>query len=469
MKVQLQRIADGGYDELDVRFTDIRGYWRHVTIPASDVSEELFTRGVGFDGSTLDGMTSVDAGDLVLLPDPRRTFEDPFTDRPTLAIFANVFSPETGKPFDRDPRSIARKALIHLRASGVATDSFWSPEFEFYLFDRASFWSEPGACGYELGSMEGPSGGKDPGACGLVHSTRSGYHMMTPVDSLHDIRSEMAGHMRDAGLRVKYHHHEVGRMGQCELEVRFAPFLSAADSVMITKHIARSVALEHGLAATFMPKPLPGEPGSGMHFHLYMTDKQEPIFYDRKGYCSLSDAARSAIAGILHHAPAVCAFTNPTVNSYRRLVPGQEAPVYRFFSGPNRSASVRVPSYARSPESIRFEYRVPDGSCNPYLAMSAIQMAAVDGMKRGLDPTKLGFGPLDVNAYEEGVDTSGLSELPPTLEEALDALEGDMEFLMDGEVFTGDFIQAYMSIKRREAAEFYGNPHPLEHKLYFGL
>ena len=468
-QIQLDRISEGKFEELDIRFTDLLGQWRHVTIPAGSVGEEFFKRGIGFDGSTLRGMTSTEAGDLVLLPDPRRTFEDQFTERPTLGIFANIVHPDTGKPFAMDPRGVSRKAVNHLRASGVATDSFWAPEFEFYLFDQASFWSRPGEEGYCLKSMEAPGNSGDPGSRGFVHASQSGYHMMFPVDSLHDIRSEISAAMQKAGIQVKYHHHEVGRMGQCEVEVTFAPFLSAADNVMLTKHIIRNVALRHGLSATFMPKPLVGEPGSGMHFHMFMADKQKRIFFDKKGYCSLSDAALSAIAGILHHAPAICAFSNSTVNSYRRLVPGQEAPVYRFFSGPNRSAAIRVPSYARTADSMRFEYRVPDGSSNPYLSMSAILMAAIDGMKKDMDPGELGYGPLEGNVFSQDFDVSTLQILPETLESALDALENDREFLQEGDVFMPELIDGYLKVKREEAATFYGCPHPREHKLYFSL
>ena len=435
VQIQLEKITNEHYDELDIRFTDLEGHWRHVTVPASMVDEEFFLRGVGFDGSTLAGMTKTKAGDLILKPDPRRVFEDKFTERKTLVIFADIVDPLNGEAFSKDPRSIARKAANYLRESGLATDSFWAPEFEFYIFDEACFWSERGSQGYRVGSIENPDNSKISDAKGFTHACKSGYHMMYPVDSLHDIRSEIAMLMQQAGIQIKYHHHEVGRMGQSEVEVNFSPFLSAADNVMLTKHIVRNVALKHGLSATFMPKPAEGEPGSGMHFHIFMTDKQKRIFFDEEGYCNLSRTALNAIAGILFHAPAVCAFSNASVNSYHRLVPGQEAPVFRFFSGPNRSAAIRVPSYARTAESMRFEYRVPDGISNPYLSMSAILMAAIDGMKKGMDPEKLGYGPIDENVFEEGYNTDDLHMLPRNLGDALDALEADREFLEDGDVF----------------------------------
>ena len=469
IQIQLEKLAEEQFEELDVRFTDALGNWRHVTVPVSVVDEEFFHRGIGFDGSTLKGMTLTESGDLILQPDPRRVFEDPFTTRKTLVVFADIIHPDTGEPFSKDPRGVARKAAGYLRSSGVATDSFWAPEFEFYIFDNVSFWREPGNQGYCLRSIEAPENSKNPDSKGYVHSDESGYHMMYPVDSLHDIRSEMAFHMQKAGIQIKYHHHEVGRMGQSEIEVNFAPFLSAADNVMLGKHIIRNVALKHDLSATFMPKPIEGEPGSGMHFHLFMTNNQNRIFYDKNGYCSLSKTALSAIAGILHHAPAICAFSNATVNSYRRLVPGQEAPVYRFFSGPNRSASIRVPSYARTSDSMRFEYRVPDGSGNPYLSMSAILMAAIDGMKKKMNPQKLGYGPIDENVFSPDFDKSGLPMLPQILEEALDALEEDREFLQENDVFAPELIDDYLKVKREEAASFYGSPHPREHSLYFSL
>lgn len=469
MKIQLDRIAEEKFDELDIRFTDVKGHWRHVTVPASMVDEDFFHRGIGFDGSTLAGMTQTEAGDLILKPDPLRVFEDPFTVRKTLVIFADIVDPETGESFSRDPRGIARRAMQHLRESGIATDSFWAPEFEFYVFDEARFWSEKCSQGYRLGSIESPENSKHAESKGLVHSCNSGYHMMYPVDSLHDIRSEITRLMQKAGIQIKYHHHEVGRMGQSEVEVTFAPFLSAADNIMLTKHIIRNVALRYDLSATFMPKPMEGEPGSGMHFHMFMTSSQERIFFDEDGYRSLSSPALHAIAGILHHAPAVCAFSNSSVNSYHRLVPGQEAPVYRFFSGPNRSAAVRVPSYARTPESMRFEYRVPDGCGNPYLSMSAILMAAIDGMKREMDPTEAGYGPIDSNVFADGYDTGSLAMLPRSLEGALKALEDDREFLEEGDVFTADMIDDYIEMKRAELAAFRGSPHPREHSLYFSL
>ncbi len=469
IQILLRKLAEGAYEELDIRFTDVEGVWRHVTIPARNATKDLFSKGVGFDGSTLGAMTSTEAGDLALVPDPRRVFEDRFAARPTLAVIADIVHPDTGEPFSRDPRGVARKAQEYLRGTGMATESFWAPEFEFYLFDRASIWNEPCRSGFELASLEAPSNSGGHDSLGLFHQTHSAYHRMFPVDSLHDVRAEIASAMHDNGIQVKYHHHEVGRMGQVEVEVTFSPFMSAADNIMITKHIVRSVALRHKLAATFMPKPMRGEPGSGMHFHIFLLQGEERLFFCADGYCSLSDAARGAIAGILHHAPALCAFTNPSVNSYHRLVPRQEAPVYRFFSGPNRSAAIRVPSYARTPEAMRFEYRVPDGSCNPYLCMSSVLMACLDGMRKGMRPEEMGFGPIDENVFEDGYDTSGLKRLPESLDEALDALEEDRAFLEEGGVFAPDLLDAYIELKRGETARFRGDPHPLEHFLYFNI
>ncbi len=469
IEMQLERIAQEDFQEVDIRFTDVKGHWRHVTVPASAVDEDFFTRGVGFDGSTLDGMSRVKDADLILRPDPMRMFQDPFTERKTLVVLADIVHPVTGEPFEKDPRGIAKKASRYLRESGMATDSFWAPEFEFYVFDEAAFWSENSTQGYRMGSIENPDCSRDPESRGFVHSSNSGYHMMYPVDSLHDIRAEITRLMQQAGIQVKYHHHEVGRMGQSEVEVTFSPFLSAADNIMLTKHIVRNVSLKHDLSATFMPKPMKGEPGSGMHFHMFMTNNQNRIYFDEEGYCNLSTPALSAIAGILHHAPAICAFSNSSVNSYHRLLPGQEAPVYRFFSGANRSAAIRVPSYARTAESIRFEYRVPDGCGNPYLSMSAILMAAVDGMINEMDPTELGYGPIDDNVFDEGYDTDLLSRLPETLEEALESLESDREFLQQGDVFSPDMIDDYIGMKRDELSQFKGSPHPMEHKLYFSL
>jgi len=464
-----RKLQEKGIEEFDIRFTDILGYWRHVTIPVTSAPSDLFLRGVGFDGSTLDGMSSTEAGDLALIPDPRRLYFDPFAKRPTVALFGDIVDCVTGKPYSRDPRGVAKKAASLLKFEGIATDSFWAPEFEFYLFDKARFWEKPGQSGFDFQNIENPHASEDAEAHGLVHASHSGYHAMFPLDSLHDIRGEMVARMQEAGISVKYHHHEVGRWGQAEIEVNFAPMLTSADDVMITKHIVRNIALNHNMASTFMPKPLPGEPGSGMHFHMFFEKAGERIFFQKDGYCNLSPTARSAIAGILHHARALCAFTNPSVNSYQRLVPNQEAPVYRFFSGPNRSAAVRVPAYARSPKKMRFEYRVPDGTCNPYLAMGAMLMAAIDGIRNNMEPEKMGFGPIDENVFRHDYDTSDLLCLPESLDEALDSLEQDRDFLQSDDVFTDDFIDAFLSVKRAETALFKGNPHPLEHRLYFSL
>lgn len=465
----LKRLSSTDIEEVDIRFTDVLGYWRHVTIPTRGVGRKLFSQGIGFDGSTLEAMTPTEAGDLSVVPDPRRVYRDPFTRRPTLVMLADIVYPETGRPFSRDPRGVAWKAEELLKSRGVATESLWAPEFEFYLLDRASFWQEKGSSGYRLSSLEDPAGSVDPDRKGLVHATESGYHAATPVDSLHDVRAEIAGLMNEAGIRLKYHHHEVGQMGQSEVEVKFAPFLSAADNVMIAKHLIRGVALRYGLAATFMPKPMAGEPGNGMHYHLFFQKGDEHVFYHEDGYCCLSPLARSAIAGILHHAPALCAFTNASTNSYRRLQPNKEAPVYRFFSGANRSAAVRVPAYARSPESMRFEYRVPDATGNPYLSMAAMLMAAMDGVKREMVPEEMGFGPIDENVFAPEYDSAGLPMLPRTLDEALEALEEDRDFLQEGDVFAPDLVDAYLEAKREETRRFRGAPHPLEHVLYFGL
>jgi len=465
----LKKIASGNYEEIDIRFTDILGYWRHVTLPAGQVTDSLLTRGVGFDGSTMEAMTKTEAGDLAVVPDTRVVYEDPFADRPTIFVLADIVHPDSGKSFSKDPRGVARRADRFVKNSGIAAETFWAPEFEFYLFNKARFWSLPGRIGYEIDSAEAPWQSEFEESKGLVHTTSSGYDAMFPIDRLHKVRAEIARVMQKTGIQVKYHHHEVGRMGQVEVEVSFAPFLSTADSIMLTKHIIRNVALKNGLASTFMPKPLPGEPGSGLHFHIYFVSNGERVFYSKDGYYHLSDVALNAIAGVLYHAPALCAFTNASVNSYQRLVPKQEAPVYRFFSGPNRTAAIRVPAYAYSPESMRFEYRVPDAAGNPYLCMAAILMGAADGIKRQLDPGRLGFGPIDENVFQEDFDTSKLATLPRSLDEALDGLLHDRAFLEQEGVFPPDLIDEYVGAKRRECAIFRGNPHPLEHKLYFGL
>lgn len=469
IQVQLDRIKNKQYEEIDIRFTDILGYWRHVTIPASMADTEFFKNGIGFDGSTLKGMTDSEKGDLVLIPEPTRAWQDQYTERKTLCLIAKIVNPLTGKAFHKDPRAVARKATEYMKKSELASDSFWAPEFEFYVFDEASFWNEKGTQGYSIKSLESPNNSADPVSKGLVQSGGSGYHSLFPIDSLHDVRSEIVSHMQKAGISVKYHHHEVGMCGQCEIEVNFSSLLGSADNTVIAKHIVRNVVLKHGLTATFMPKPLAGEPGSGMHYHLFLSDRQRRIFYDKKGYCGLSKTAEYVIAGILHHAPAVCAFSNASVNSYRRLIPDNEAPVYRFYSGGNRTAAIRIPTYAKKKDQMRIEYRVPDACGNPYLSMSAILMAALDGIKKKMDPRKLGFGPIDDDVFEDGFDTGNLPVLPISLAEALDELEKDREFLEEGNVFSADLIDTYIRIKREEISTFDGVPHPQEHSLYYNL
>jgi len=464
-----KKLVERCIEEIDIRFCDLLGFWRHVTLPAALGDSDLFTRGVGFDGSTLEGMTSTEAGDLSLVPDPRRIFFDPFMKKPTAAFIGDIIHPDSGRPFSRDPRGVARKAAELAKFEGAATETFWAPEFEFYLFDKASFWTRPGTAGYSFEHIEMPSSAEHHQNMGLVHGTHSAYHMMPPLDSMHDLRAEMAAHMTAAGIPVKYHHHEVGRFGQCEIETRFMPLLNAADTIMITKHIVRNVAMRGNMASTFMAKPLPAQPGSGMHFHIYFEKNGERTFFDRDGYCCLSAMARSAIAGILHHARSLCAFTNPSVNSYHRLVPAQEAPVFRFFSGPNRSSAIRVPAYARTPQKMRFEYRVPDGTSNPYLCTSAILMAALDGIRKHMEPEEMGFGPIDDNVFAPGYDTSALARLPENLGQSLDALSEDRAYLEENGVFEPDLIDSLIQVKREELRSFSGNPHPLEHMLYFSL
>ena len=465
----LTRIGEKRYEEIDLRFTDLIGHWRHVTVPASAVSKALFERGIGFDGSTLDGMTRAEAGDMALLPDPTRVYEDPFAELPTLSLFCDIVHPDSGENFSRDPRGVARRASEFVALTEIATQTFWAPEFEFYLFDKATFWVSQGRAGFEMESIEAPNRSECEDTKGLVHSMGSAYHRMFPMDSLHGVRAEISSMLQKAGIDVKCHHHEVGNMGQVEIEAQFTPFLITADNIMLTKHVIRNVALKHNLAATFMPKPLHGESGSGMHFHLYFTTAGEPTFYCEDGYCHLSSTAMNAIAGILRHSPAICAFSNPSVNSYRRLIPGQEAPVYRFFSGPNRTAAIRVPAYANTAETMRFEYRVPDAMGNPYLSMAAMLMAAADGIEKKMDPEKLGFGPVEDDVFRPDYETSELARLPRSLGEALDELNADRAFLMKNSVFSEDLIDEYISIKRLEAGLFLDCPHPLEHKLYFNL
>ena len=451
---------------VDLKFCDLWGRWRHVTLPAARFGPVLLEAGVGFDGSSL-GLTSVKSGDLVLVPELGTAFLDPFWDVPTISFLCATLEADTHQPFPHDPRTLATRAEEFLRSSGVGEASLWGPEFEFYLFDGVSYENGMNTAAYRVESREADWKSHELGS-GYTIPRHGGYHAIPPQDHLHNARTKISLHLEAMGVPVKYHHHEVGGPGQCEIETRMLPMVRAADVTLLAKYVARMTAKEMGMTATFMPKPLFGEAGSGLHFHQQVWRGETNAFYDPDGYGCLSEAARFYIGGLLAHGPAVMALTNPSTNSYRRLVPGYEAPVSAIFSLGNRSAAIRIPKYANRPESARLEFRPPDAMCNPYLAIAAQLMAGIDGMRRRTDPTALGFGPYDEDVFSWPAEKRAhIKALPTSLDAALDALEQDHEFLLEGDVFTREMLHRWVSHKRSEERAVRDRPHPFEIELYY--
>jgi glutamine synthetase len=452
---------------VDLRFTDLFGRLQHLSIPPEELDENAFRNGVGFDGSSIRGFQEIHESDMLLVPDPGSAFIDPVTEDATLALLCDVRDPVTGEWFSRDPRHVAHKAERHLVETGVADESYWGPELEFFVFDSIRFQTDERSSAYVIDSREGiwNSGmdGERPNL-GYRPQFKGGYVPVPPTDSLQSLRTEVTRALRQVGIRVEAHHHEVATAGQCEIDLRYAPLVKQADQVQTYKYLIKNVARRRGRTATFMPKPLFGDNGCGMHCHQSLWQEGRPLFYDPEGYAQLSPIALHYAAGLLTHSPALLAFCAPTTNSYRRLVPGFEAPVNLVYSQRNRSAALRVPMYFTDPAAKRLEYRCPDPTANTYLAFSAMLMAGLDGIKRGLDPG----APMDVDLYELGPsDLAVIPKTPGSLEEALDALEGDHEFLLHGAVFTKDLIATWIAAKREhEVAAVRARPHPYEFLLY---
>jgi len=461
-------ILDGGIRMIDLKFTDLGGRWRHVSLPAGQFNEDLMKNGVAFDGSAV-GLRPVKAGDMVLLPDLSTGFRDPFWDVPCLSFICSAYEADDKTPFVRDPRNIAIRAETFMRELGVADESRWGPEYEFYVFDSVSFENRVNAASYMVESNEA-DWQSARGGHGHLIPLHGGYHAIPPKDQLFNLRSEIVILLESMGIEVKYHHHEVGGPGQCEIETPLMGLLRCGDVTQMVKYVTKMTAHRHQKTVTFMPKPLFGEAGNGMHFHQQLYGKGRNLFFDANGYGKLSDTALFYIGGLLTHGPAVLAFTDPTTNSYSRLVPGFEAPVKAFFSLGNRSAAIRVPKYADQPDTARFEFRPPDATCNVYLAMAVQLMAGIDGIQRKLDPRKLGFGPIDQNIFtwtEEQRKT--IKPLPGSLREALDALERDSEFLLKGDVFDPGQLEEWIKVKREEYYNVRNRPHPFEVAMYFDV
>ena len=463
----LKNIKDLDVKMVDVRFTDIPGTTQHFTLPIKFLDESIFSEGLGFDGSSVRGFQEIHNSDMIVLPDVTTAFIDPFFSEKTIVFHGNIKDPLTLEDYSRDPRNIAKKAEAYLKSSGIGDTAFFGPEAEFFVFNNVQYDSGSNFSFYEVDSTEGTwnSGGDENPNLGHKPRHKEGYFPLPPVDTLQDVRTEMVMTMQDIGMSVEAHHHEVATAGQCEIDLEFSPLLAMADDVMKYKYVVKNVAKQHGMTATFMPKPLFEDNGSGMHVHQSLWKNGETLMYKKGNYANLSDLALNYIGGGIKHAPALLAFCAPTTNSYKRLVPGFEAPVNIVYSQRNRSACVRIPVYSQSPKATRMEFRPPDPTANPYLAFSALLMAGIDGINNKIDPGK----PTDINLYAASEEElSKIPSTPGSLAETLDALEKDHKFLLQGDVFTKDVIETYLSYKRENEVDPINlRPHPHEFHLYY--
>jgi glutamine synthetase len=467
-----QMIEEFEIQSIDLKYCDLMCNWYHISFPARRL-DEVVTEGIPFDGSSIPGMKSVEAGDMVLLPDLSTAIVDPFSDSPQLRMLCYVCDADTRIGVKKDPRSVAKRAQKFLETTGVADQSFWVPEFEFYLFNEAEIHNGKFSAGYNFTSAENkldlPFGYKD--IDGTAVDNRKGYHIDTPFDKFAHVRQEMAELIEEVGCPVRYHHHEVGLSSQQEIETELVDFETITDKMMYIKDIIHNVALENGLTATFMPKPLYDEAGNGMHFHIQLRKDGKNIFFKEGNYADLSDEALWFIGGILKHGRSLTAFTNPSTNSFKRLLPGFEAPVKLFFGLANRSAAIRIPKYATSFDEKRIEFRTGDGTCNYYFAMSALLMAGLDGIKNKIMPTpENGYGPFDDNVFKwSDEEQAKLHSIPTSLEEALEALMEDHEYLLAGDVFNEELINSFIDEKMKEVVAVRNRPHPFEMNLYYAL
>jgi glutamine synthetase len=458
---------------VDLRFIDMPGVWQHTSVPIHRLDESAFEDGFGFDGSSIRGYQPINASDMLIMPDPSTAKMDPFTKHPTLVLSCDIVDPITREPYHRDPRYIAKKAEAYLKSTGIADTVYVGPEAEFFVFDDVRYSSKPNAQFFEVDSIEavwntgngeGPNG--DQPNLGYKIPFKGGYFPVMPTDTLMDLRTEMSLILMQLGYEVEVQHHEVATAGQCEIDMRFDTLTVMADQLMWFKYVVKNCARQAGKVATFMPKPMYGDNGNGMHVHQSLWKDGKPLFAG-DGYAGMSQMALYYIGGLLKHAPALCALTNPTINSYRRLVPGYEAPVNLAYSSRNRSASIRIPTYSQSPKAKRLEARFPDSSGNPYLQFAAMLMAGLDGIQNKIDPGD----PFDKDLYSlSPEELKDVPTVPHSLELALEALEKDHEFLLKGDVFTKDLLDEWASLKKTgEIDPFRLRPTPLEYELYFGI
>ena len=458
---------------VDLKFTDLPGTWQHFAVAARELGEGLLTDGAGFDGSSIRGFQQINESDMLLVPDRRTAMLDPFHELPTLSLICDVRDPVTGGSYSRDPRNVARKAEAYLADTGIADTAYFGPEAEFYIFEHVAYGQQPNRGFYEVDSPEGfwnaglgfgrADGVEALANLGYTNRSQQGYFPAPPLDTLADLRGRMTLTLERMGVEVEVHHHEVGGPGQAEIDLRFQPLLRMADVMQLYKYVARNVARQAGKVATFMPKPVFEENGSGMHTHMSLWKGGDTLMFDPEGYGLVSETARHYIGGLLRHAPALLAFCAPTTNSYKRLVPGYEAPVSLLYSQRNRSAAVRIPVYFTAPKAKRVEFRSPDPSANPYIAFAALLMAGLDGVKNKIEPPE----PVDENLYELPPERQAeIEQVPTSLDRVLDALEADHEFLLAGGVFTSDLVEAYVEHKRDEVDQVRLRPHPWEFALY---
>ncbi len=466
VKNVLELVRESGAKMIDLKFMDFPGQWQHFSIPANQLTEDTFREGLGFDGSSLRGFKSIHESDMVIVPDPTTAIIDPFIQMTTVSLVCDIFEPLTREPYERCPRNIAQKAVAYLQSTGIADTAYFGPEAEFFIFDNVQYASEPHGSFYEVDSVEGHwnTGRDEMPNLGYKPRYKEGYFPVPPTDHFVDVRNAMVEHLQNCGIVVETQHHEVASGGQAEIDLKFAPLLKASDELLLFKYVVKNTALQYNKTATFMPKPILGDNGSGMHVHISLWKDNAPLFYG-DGYAGLSDLALYFIGGILKHAPALLALTNPTTNSYKRLVPGFEAPVNLAYSQRNRSAAIRIPMYSSSPKSKRVEFRCPDPSCNPYLAFSAMLMAGLDGIVNRIDPGS----PLDKDIYDlPPEELADVPKTPATLKDALHALEEDYDWLLKGDVFTESVIRTWLDLKmNREVLEMALRPHPHEFNLYY--
>lgn len=467
----LNYAADQGAKFVSVRFTDLVGAWHHLTYPIEQLTEDSFEEGFGFDASSLRGWAAINESDMLLVPNAERFWVDPFTEETTICLIANVVDPITKEGYGLDPRSVAVRAESYLKFTGLADTVYFGPEAEFFVFDEVFYHNDQQSAGYSLNSEEGHwntgrHGNEMMPNSGNHIRAKEGYVPVAPADTLIDLRNAISLILGDVGINVECHHHEVATAGQCEIDFRFSNLLHTADNVMLFKYVVKNTAVAHGKTATFMPKPLYGDNGSGMHCHQSLWKDGNPLFSGEE-YAGLSEMAKFYIGGLLKHAPALVAFAAPTTNSYKRLVPGFEAPVNLAYSARNRSAAVRIPMFSPSPKAKRLEFRPPDPSCNPYITFAALLMAGLDGVQNRIDPGE----PLDKDIYDlSPEELKDVPSLPGSLDEALIALENDHEFLLKGDVFSMEMIERWIKYKREnEINKLRLRPHPLEFSMYYDI